>query len=178
MNAPSPKPQTPKKSGIAVGVAAMIAVATPFYTGWEGTKLTAYRDIVNVLTICSGDTRNVTEGLRVTKAECDARTAKILEEYGESVRRDSPTIASHPHMWAAFTSFAANVGKAGYRNSSVRRLYDAGQYRQACRRLRAFRMAGGRPVQGLINRREGTEAQMGEYELCLADAVRLEVGTY
>jgi lysozyme len=174
------KPQTNKPVGAAIGaaMAVMVAIATPFYTGWEGVRTTAYRDIVGVWTICAGDTRNVSPGMRVTMEECNRRTAAIMDEFGESVRRDSPTVVNHPHIWASLTSFAANVGKAGYRNSSVRRLYDAGQYRAACRRMRAFRLAGGRVVQGLINRREGTDDRMGEYELCLADAIRLELGTF
>jgi hypothetical protein len=32
----------------------------------EGTRLTAYQDIVGVWTICQGDTKNVTSGMRET----------------------------------------------------------------------------------------------------------------
>lgn len=180
MNTPTTtqRPSRPNKSVIAAGLAAMAALATPIYTSWEGTKLRAYTDIVGVLTICSGDTRNVTKGMVETPEGCARRTAKILEEYGLSVAEASPEVVNHPHIWASFTIFTANVGKAGYARSSVRRLYDAKQYRQACRALRKFQFAGGRRVQGLVNRREGTEQLIGEYELCLADAVRLEMGSF
>lgn len=178
MNAPVQQPQRAKKSAVAAGLAAMAALATPLYTSWEGTKLKAYEDVVGVLTICSGDTRNVTKGMVETPEGCNRRTAKILEEYGMAVYEASPTVIEHRNIWAAFTIFSANVGKAGYANSSVRRLYDAGKYRQACRALRQWQYAGGRRIQGLVNRREGTDQLIGEYELCLADAVPLDMGTF
>lgn len=178
MNAPARPTTRPNKSIVAAALAAMAAMATPIYTQWEGTELRAYRDVVGVLTICSGDTRNVREGQVATPAECDKRTARIMEEYGMAVYNVSPQVVDHPHMWAALTIFTANVGKAGYARSSVARLYNQGQYRRACRFLRNFKYAGGRVVRGLVNRREGTEQLIGEYELCLADAVRLEMGTF
>jgi len=161
-----------KRGGIAVAlIGAMVAIATPIYVSWEGTRTLPYKDIVGVWTVCSGDTRNVLPGKRVTEAECDARTRAILEEFGAGVARLSPGIEESPYEWAAHTIFAANVGLAAYERSSVRRLYNAGQHRAACRFLRNYRMAGGKVVQGLINRREGTDERIGEYELCLVGAI-------
>ena len=78
------------KSKFAALLAAMVAVATPIYVGWEGSENKAYRDIVGVLTICSGDTRNVRPGQVATDAECNDRTAAIMEEYGTDVYKLSP----------------------------------------------------------------------------------------
>lgn len=178
MNSPATPQQKPKRAVITAALAAMAALATPLYTSWEGTELKAYRDVVGVLTICSGDTRNVRPGMVETPEGCDRRTARIMEEYGMAVYEVSPQVVDHPHMWAALTIFTANIGKRGYARSSVARLYNAGEYRRACRFIRNFKYAGGRQIRGLINRREGTEQLIGEYELCLADAVRLELGTF
>lgn len=173
----SPPPSNLRRGGIAAAaVAAMVAIATPIYVGWEGNEPMPYRDIVGVWTVCSGDTRNVVPGRRLSQAECDARTSRIMEEYGAAVARLSPGIANSPYEWSAHTIFAANVGVGAYERSSVRRLYNAGRHRAACRFLREYRKAGGRVVQGLINRREGTDHLPGEYELCLVGAIPADAG--
>lgn len=156
-----------KGKAIGGALAAMLAVATPIYVAWEGEKLEAYRDIVNVVTICSGDTRNVYMGMRLTKEQCRERTYRILTEFGEGVKTMSPGIDASPKEWAAHTIFSANVGLGAYSRSSVRRLYNAGDRRGACRAMRLYDKAGGRVIQGLKNRREGTANMIGEYELCL-----------
>lgn len=155
--------------GKAIGglLAAMVAIATPIYVGWEGEKTLPYRDLVGVWTVCSGDTRNVVPGIRVSEGECRFRTQRILAEFGEGVQVMSPGIEDNPKQWAAHTIFAANVGLGAYSRSSVRRLFNAGDHRGACRAIRLYDKAGGRVVRGLKNRREGTDTMIGEYELCL-----------
>lgn len=165
------KPPANRKGVAAALLAAMIAIATPVYVGWEGTRTLPYKDIVGVWTVCSGDTRSVVPGKRLTDAECDRRTQAILSEYGSDVAALSPGIERSPYEWAGHTIFAANVGVGAYGRSSVRRLYVQGRHRQACRFIREYRNAGGKPVQGLINRRNGTDARVGEYELCLVGAI-------
>lgn len=161
---------SPKQAAIAAS-AAMLAIAYPFYTMWEGTKLAAYKDIVGVVTICSGDTRNVHMGMVLTEEECRERTNKILNEFGAAVAAASPGIENSPYEWAAHTSFAANIGKAGYARGSVPRLFREGKRVEACRFMRRYKFAGGREVRGLIFRREGEGNRIGEYELCIAGAV-------
>jgi lysozyme len=160
-----------RKGAAAALLAVMVAIAAPVYVGWEGTRTLPYKDIVGVWTVCSGDTRNVVPGKRLTDAECDRRTGAILEEYGSAVAASSPGIDRSPYEWAAHTIFAANVGVGAYRRSTVRKLYNEGKHRQACRFIREYRNAGGKPVTGLINRRNGTDARVGEYELCLVGAI-------
>lgn len=155
----------------AAALAAMAAIATPIYVGWEGEELTAYKDVIGIVTICSGETRNVYMGLKLTQAECRERTRRIIVEYGSEVQRLSPGIEGSPYEWAAHSVFTANVGVGNYSRSSVRRLYNAGDYRGACRAMRLYDKAGGRVIRGLQNRREGTSSMIGEYELCLGGAV-------
>lgn len=169
MDPPPSKVSGKTKAG--VGIAAMIAIALPIYTGWEGTKTMPYKDIVGKWTVCSGDTRNVVPGKRLTQQECDQRTKAILNEFGEDVQKDSPGIEKSPYEWAGHTIFAANVGMGNYAKSSVRRLYNAGQHRNACRAIRLYGKAGGKVVTGLLNRRDGTDERVGEYELCLVGAI-------
>lgn len=167
----------PAKSAGAAGlIAAMVAIATPQWELWEGTKQLAYRDIVGVLTICSGDTRDVFEGQYATEEECRERTAKIMMEFGGSVAASSPGIEQSPYEWASHTTFAGNIGKAGYRRSSTRRHFVLDRPVMACRAMRLWNRAGGRVVQGLVNRREGEGNRIGEYELCLVGAVPRQLG--
>lgn len=169
---PEAPAKAPPKAGIAAALlAAMVAIATPVYVGWEGVRTMPYRDLVNKWTVCSGDTRNVVPGKRLTEAQCDERTKAILEQYGDGVAKLSPGIESSPYEWAAHTIFAANVGLGNYSISSVRRLYRSGRHRRACRSIRDWRKAGGKIVPGLVNRRNGTDANIGEYELCLVGAI-------
>lgn len=160
---------------IGGAIAAMVAVATPIYVQHEGTKTLPYKDIVGVWTVCSGDTRNVHPGVRETPESCRLRTEKILEEFGTSVAVANPTIVNYPRQWAAHTIFAANVGETAYKKSSVLRYDLQGEHRLSCRFMLRYEFAGGKRVIGLINRRGGTEDKIGEYELCLADAVERDL---
>lgn len=160
---------------IVGSIAGMIAIATPIYVSHEGTRELPYKDIVGVWTVCSGDTRNVTPGKRETPEQCQERTENILKEYGGHVAEVNPSIVDYPYMWAAHSIFTANIGMAGYDKSSVLRLDKAGDHRLACRFLLKYDKAGGKRIIGLINRRSGTEDRIGEYELCLADAVERDL---
>lgn len=164
-----------KVKAVSAAMAAMLAVATPIYIQHEGVKTLPYKDIVGVWTVCAGDTRNVTPGKRLTPVECDTRTKVILDEFGSMVQSVTPGIEDYPYQWASYSIFAANVGEGAYKKSSVLTLYKKGQYRLSCRFLRNYKYAGGKPAIGLVNRREGTEDKIGEYELCLADAVERDL---
>ncbi len=104
-------------------------------------------------------------------------TKSIMDEFGTEVATVNPSIVNYPNQWAAHTIFAANVGKGGYKKSSVLSLDLKGQHRQACRYMLNYKYAGGKVFTGLVNRRAGTNDKIGEYELCLADAVERDIGT-
>lgn len=162
--------------GSAAAVAAMALIATPIYKLWEGEKLVPYKDIVGVWTVCSGDTRNVTPGKAETKESCAKRTQAILEDFGNGVLRVNPSLKDYPLQFAGHTIFAANIGLSAYGKSSVLRLDLQGKHREACRAMRLYDKAGGKVIKGLQNRREGTVNMVGEYELCLAEAVERDLG--
>lgn len=171
-----PKEALSSKGKAGIALAAMLAIATPIYTSVEGTRTLPYKDIVGVWTVCSGDTRDVVPGEAQTPAQCDARTKAILSDFGSGVETAAPGIENSPYEWAAHTIFAANVGMGNYRQSSVRRLYNAGHHRLACRAMRQYRLAGGKVAQGLVNRRDGTDDKIGEYELCNVGAIPADLG--
>lgn len=159
------KPQpsgTPKKTAAATLIAAMIAIATPFVGGWEGKRNDPYRDIVGVMTVCYGETRDI-ENRRYSDAECDEMLADGLGDFGEAVAARNPELREHPNQWAAATSLAYNIGTGAYQRSTVAKRFGAYRWRSACDNFLAWKYAGGRVVKGLVRRRNA------ERELCLTD---------
>lgn len=154
-----------KKPGrMRKGTAAFVAATLAFIGGWEGLSLVAYKDVVGVLTICYGETKNVRAGYRMTKAECDTQLLKsvIAHEDGmmKCLRRDVPEGA---HL--AFLSLTYNVGVGAFCGSTVARRANAGDIKGACEALMAWNKGriNGRlvPISGLTNRRTA------EREICL-----------
>ncbi|WP_425070631.1 lysozyme [Sagittula sp. S175] len=144
--------------------AAFLAVAVPLVGKWEGLRLEPYRDIVNVLTWCYGETQG-TPKASYTKAECDAMLGKRILQYraGMHKRYTPETLARRltAQRDAALSSVAYNVGVAGFGGStSVKRL-NAGDIAGSCEALTWWNKAGGRVVRGLVNRRAE------EYDLCM-----------
>jgi lysozyme len=138
----------------------------PFVSTWEnGGKehLVAYRDIVGVWTICGGDTTNVKPGMVETSAGCDAREDRQLAAHAAPVLACTPRLKGRPNQLAAAISLAYNIGTKGYCGSTVARRFNAGDWAGACDAFLMWNKAGGRVVQGLVNRRRA------ERDLCRKD---------
>lgn len=140
--------------GATAATALLAIVAT-----WEGKSNDPYRDIVGVLTVCHGETK--VQMRRYTDAECAAMLEDSLIGYADPVLARNPELRSHPYQLAAAVSLAYNVGPASYRRSTVARRFSAGNWRGACDAFLMWSKAGGRTVQGLLNRRRD------ERRLCL-----------
>lgn len=149
-----------RTKGLVAGSGALLALAIAFIGGWEGLELRAYRDIVNVWTICYGETSGVRPGQTATKSECDTQLARQIGEF--EARLDACLIAPVPgKAKVAFVSWAYNVGTGAACSSTLVRKANAGDVRGACDELLKWNRAGGKPVQGLTNRRQA------ERTLCL-----------
>ncbi len=137
-------------------------MAAWFVAPWEGLVRPVYRDIVGVPTVCYGHTGpDVPVGQPArTEEECGRLlTGDLKQAYGHVER-----CITHP-LWpeqaAAFTSLAFNVGPSGVCGSTLQKFANAGQMAQACGQLMRWVYAGGKRVQGLVNRRQA------EYKLCM-----------
>ena len=96
----------------------------------EGRRLTAYRDIVGVLTIGIGHTSaagapRVAPGLTITAAECDAIFARDVAAYVAAVRAGL-TVAVGPHTFDALVSVCYNIGPAAFAGSTFLKRINAG----------------------------------------------------
>jgi lysozyme len=147
-------------------LAAVLALAVPTITYFEGTRLSAYLDPVGIPTICSGETANVQLGQTMTRQQCDELTAKRVAEFAVAVDK-LVTVPMPPARHAALTSFAYNVGIGAFQRSTLLRLMNLGQTRAACDQLMRWTYATrfGVRVQlnGLVKRRKA------ERELCLME---------
>jgi lysozyme len=163
----SPPPEAPKgKFGalaalVGVGAAALLV---PLVQQWEGREHQAYRDIVGVLTICDGDTKDVRPGQVATDAECDARLERQLIAHAKPVITCVPTLKDKPNALAASSSLAYNIGPAAFCRSTAARRFRANRWREGCDSFLAWRFAGGKEIRGLKRRREA------ERRICLRDA--------
>lgn len=148
------------KKGLIAGSIALTALATGVISQFEGRELRAYQDIVNVWTICDGETKGVKPGDVATPAECDAMLARNLVVYEAGLDR-CLTAPVPGKTKVAFLSWTYNVGVGAACKSTLVRKANAGDLVGACNELLKWDKAGGRVVGGLTTRRKA------ERVLCL-----------
>src|SRR5690606_5424093 len=141
---------------IALVGACAAAIMTPLVAGWEGKRNDPYEDIVAVQTVCYGATRVPMR--RYSDAECDEMLADALGDFAAAVLARNPELRQRPHLLAAATSLAYNIGEAGYRRSSAARRFSQGRWREGCDAILLWNRAGGKVVRGLVNRRRAERA--------------------
>lgn len=134
-----------------MGSAALAALAMAGLTTWEGKRNVAYRDIVGVVTACRGTTKGVQMGRIYTDAQCDAMDEASAIEHAEGVRRCTPGLAGNQLVAATLLTY--NIGVGGYCKSTAARRFNAQDLRGGCDAFLMWNRAGGRVVQGLVNRR-------------------------
>lgn len=149
---PMDGPRTGKGRLIAIVGTATAAILVPAVASFEGKSNDPYKDIVNVTTVCFGETRVPMR--HYSDAECEDMLAGGLADFAEPVLKRNPELAGHPNQLAAATSLAYNIGAANYARSTVARRFSAGDWKGACDGFLAWKYAGGRVVQGLVNRRK------------------------
>jgi lysozyme len=149
------KTRTRLAGTVAAGAIALVGT-------WEGLRLTAYRDIVGVPTVCYGETRGVRLGNRYRKAECDAMLLGSLKRHEAGMRKCLRAPDRIPEKsYIAFVSLTYNIGVSAFCRSTAARRLNAGDVRGACEAATWFNKAAGRRVRGLVNRRAA------EHDLCL-----------
>jgi len=142
---------------------AWVAVAVSMIAPFEGFYGHKYHDSVGVLTICYGATAadGVDFSKTYTKGQCLDMLARDIPKYDAPLKRCiKPEVynALPVHRHAALVSLAYNIGSGGVCKSSVVRDLNAGRVQQACNDFLKFDRAGGRVLQGLVNRRRAERA--------------------
>lgn len=140
---------------------ALSAVGLVGIVSWEGYRGDAYIPVPgDVPTIGFGTTEGVQMGDTITPPKALERSIDDIAKF-EGAIKQCVTVPLFQHEYDSMTSFSYNVGSHAFCNSTLVRLLNAGRYEEACDELRKWVYAGGRKLQGLVNRREA------ERKLCL-----------
>lgn len=140
-----------------VGVSAILA-SVALIVPWEGKSNVGYADIVHVPTDCYGHTGpDVKVGVRKTDAECQTELAMDVGRIAGAIQRCIKVPVPDKSM-GAFISLAYNIGSAGFCRGSIPIKLQHHDLAGACATISLYNRAGGRPVQGLTNRRASERA--------------------
>ena len=124
--------------------------------GFEGLELKAYDDGMGVWTIGYGTT--VINGVKVKKGDtCTIEQAKSymaqdLKEF-ESAVDTSVKVTINQNQFDALVSLAYNIGTGTFKSSTLLKKLNAKDYKGASAQFDRWNRAGGKVVQGLVNRR-------------------------
>ncbi len=119
---------------------------------WEGLRLSAYQCAAGVWTIGYGHTAGVKPGDTITEDEALRLLLADLRAAEETVER-LVHVPLTDNRFGALTSFVFNVGQDAFARSTLLRKLNAGDYEAVSGELARWTRAGGRVVQGLVNRR-------------------------
>jgi lysozyme len=150
-----------KRAGIGLTVAGSLAIG--IVGGYEGLRTKAYRDVVNVPTVCFGETRGVKMGDSYTVEQCKQMLGDALVEFEAGMRKCLvlPDRLSDP-TYVAFLSLSYNIGIGAFCRSTLVRKVNNGDIRGGCNEISKWNRAGGRVIKGLTRRRQEERA------LCLS----------
>lgn len=144
-----------------------MSLVTDFIKRFEGYAkrlrtghCTTYLCSAKVLTIGFGSTgRGVKPGVIWSREKADARFEEDLDIFAQGVFGLSPALMFESEgRQAAVISFAYNCGLKAYKNSTLRRAVNRQDWPEAQRQLMKWTRAGGKVVQGLVNRRRAEVA--------------------
>lgn len=125
---------------------------------FEGKRLAAYDDGVGIWTIGFG-TIKYPNGVRVKKGDtCTLEQAKEymrhdLIEFEHTVN-SSVKVPLNQNQFDALVSLAYNIGSSAFKSSTLVKKLNTGDYQGAADQFNVWVNAGGKRMQGLVNRRD------------------------
>ena len=143
--------------GIAIDQMVVSLFGIDLICGFEGLRLKAYDDGVGVWTIGFGTTI-YPNGIRVKKGDiCTEAQAKAYMAYDlkkfESTVNSAVTVPLNQNQFDALVSLAYNIGPSAFSKSTLVKKLNAGDIRGASDQFDVWVNAGGKRMQGLVNRR-------------------------
>ena len=129
---------------------------------FEGKRLTAYDDGVGVWTIGFGTTvypngMKVKKGDTCTEAQAKAYMAHDLKKF-ETAVNNAVTVPLSQNQFDALVSLAYNIGTNAFSKSTLVKKLNANDNRAAADQFDVWVNAGGKRMQGLVNRRAKEKA--------------------
>jgi len=132
------------KSLLAVLVAAGVAGGMAFTPPFEGKENRPYVENIaggSNVTYCFGHMGKPTKSY-YTDAECKIILEKDLIKHVDYVAQNTDPYLD-PLMYTAVGDFALNTGNGNYYNSSVRRLFNEGKFREGCSFILKYKFVKG-----------------------------------
>ena len=135
-------------SALALSASALVGIAVH-----EGYSPVAYRPVPgDVPTIGFGTTDGVKMGDRIDPVQALTRKLADVQRF-EGALRQCVRVPLHQHEYDAFLSLAYNIGPGAFCGSTLVRLLNAGQYREACDQILRWTKFKGEDLPGLVKRR-------------------------
>lgn len=159
------------KAAIAGATTAIALSIGVLIKPWEDTRLTSYRDIVGVWTVCTGETKGIGPNMRFTPAQCETiLTSRVQNDFYKPLTKCISGFEKKPISWqGAMISLSYNIGVGAACKSTAAAMARANRLADSCLAMTRFNRAGGKVVRGLVKRRtDGDATRIGEYELCTA----------
>lgn len=121
--------------------------------GFEGLRLTSYKDSAGVLTIGYGHTGEVMAGVRITESQADEYLRHDLQRAGRTVNRLG--VCKTQGQFDALCDFVFNLGGGRLRSSTLLKKIRAGApVAEIQKEFRRWVYASGKKLPGLVRRRE------------------------
>jgi lysozyme len=143
--------------GVAVDEMSLSLGGIDLICNFEGLKLRAYDDGNGVWTIGYGTTRypngkRVSEGDRCTLEQAKAYMQHDLKIFERAVN-SSVKVPLKQNQFDALVSLTYNIGVGAFKNSTLLKKLNLGDYKDAANQFDVWVNAGGKRLQGLVNRR-------------------------
>ena len=148
--------------GLAIDQMVVSLFGVDLICGFEGKRLTAYDDGVGVWTIGFGTTVypngiKVMKGDTCTEAQAKTYMAHDLKKFEATVNK-AVTVQLNQNQFDALVSLAYNIGTNAFSKSTLVKKLNANDIRGAADQFDVWVSAGGKRMQGLVNRRAKEKA--------------------
>lgn len=148
--------------GLAIDQMVVSLFGVDLICGFEGKRLTAYDDGVGVWTIGFGTTTypngtKVKKGDTCAEYQAKAYMAHDLKKF-ESAVNNAVTVPLNQNQFDALVSLAYNIGTNAFSGSTLVKKLNSNDFRGAADQFDVWVNAGGKRMQGLVNRRAKEKA--------------------
>lgn len=148
--------------GLAIDQMTVSPFGVDLICGFEGKRLAAYDDGVGVWTIGFGTTVypngiKVMKGDTCTEAQAKTYMAHDLKKFEATVNK-AVTVQLNQNQFDALVSLAYNIGTNAFSKSTLVKKLNANDIRGAADQFDVWVNAGGKRMQGLVNRRAKEKA--------------------
>lgn len=120
---------------------------------FEGCRLAAYKCPAGVWTIGYGHTANVTSGMAITQQQADNYLREDLARFEKCIS-DNVKVSINQNQFDALVSFTYNCGAGAFKNSTLLKMLNQGNYKEAAEQLLRWDKANGKVLAGLTRRRK------------------------